>query len=275
VSGGDPAGRAAFVAGGTSGINLAIAKSLAGAGMPVAVLSRNPARVDAAVAALAELGPAAAGYAADVRDPAAVERAIMSAADRFGRMDVVVSGAAGNFLCPAARLSPNAFKAVVDIDLLGTFHVFRAAYAVVTRPGASLISISAPQATEAHWGQAHVSAAKAGVDMLTRSLAAEWGPEGIRVNTLVPGPTEGTEGMRRLAPAPEARRAIEASIPLRRYATLDEVARAALFLASDDSSFVTGAILHCDGGAVLGGARPRPPAAVLAALGLDDGDGSR
>ncbi len=261
------AGRTAFVAGGTSGINLEIARSLAAAGAKVAVLSRDPERVRIAVRELEWLGPVR-GYPADVRDYPAVASAVSQAVAALGPLDIVVSGAAGNFLCPAARMSANAFKAVVDIDLIGTFNVYRASYEHLTRPGASLIAISAPQGTEAHWGQAHVSAAKAGVDMLTRSLAAEWGPEGVRVNAIVPGPIDGTEGMRRLAPSPEARRTIEDSIPLRRYGTMGEVAQMALFLASEAASYVNGAILYCDGGQVLAGARRRPGQEVLQALGL-------
>lgn len=256
------------MAGGTSGINLEIARSLAAAGARVAVLSRDPERVRIAVRELEWLGPPVRGYQADVRDYAAVAAAVGQAAAALGPLAIVVSGAAGNFLCPAARMSANAFKAVVDIDLIGTFNVYRASYEHLTRPGASLIAISAPQGTEAHWGQAHVSAAKAGVDMLTRSLAAEWGPEGIRVNAIVPGPIDGTEGMRRLAPTPEARRTIEDSIPLRRYGTMGEVAQMALFLASDAASYVSGAILYCDGGQVLAGARRRPDRQALQALGM-------
>ncbi|MEO8448771.1 MAG: SDR family oxidoreductase [Gemmatimonadota bacterium] len=253
-------GRVAFVAGGTSGINLEIALAFAAHGASVAVLSRSLDKVQAAVAVLEKAGGGrAVGYSADVRDFPAVERSVREAAETLGPLDIVVSGAAGNFLAPAAKLSANGFKTVVDIDLLGTFHVLRAAYEVVRKPGAALINISAPQSTEAHWGQAHVSAAKAGIDMLTRSLAGEWGPEGIRVNAIVPGPIAGTEGMARLAATPEARRDTESRVALRRYGTKQEVANMALFLASDAASYVTGAVFYCDGGQVLSGARPEPP----------------
>lgn len=261
------AGRGAFVAGGTSGINLEIARRLATAGAKVAVLSRDPAKVAAATRELEWLSPQALGYPADVRDYASVVAAVRHAATAMGSLDIVISGAAGNFLCPAARMSANAFKAVIDIDLLGTFNVLRSAYDVVRKPGGCMVTISAPQSTVAHWGQAHVSAAKAGVDMLTRSLAAEWGADGIRVNAIVPGPIDGTEGMRRMAPTAEARQAIEGTIPLRRYGTTTEVAETALFLASEAGSYITGAILHCDGGQVLAGARPQPAVAAVGAPG--------
>lgn len=249
------AGKVAFVAGGTSGINLAIARGLAEHGASVAVLSRKQEKVDAAVRELSSIGGKVTGYAGDVREYAAVERALATAAQALGTLDIVISGAAGNFIAPAAELSPNGFKAVVDIDLLGTFHVLRAAHGLLRKPGASIINISAPQSTEAYWGQAHVSAAKAGVDMLTRSLAVEWGPEGVRVNAIVPGPIIGTEGMARLAPDAEVRESWERTNPLRRFGTGGDVANVALFLCSDAASYVNGAIIYCDGGQVLSGGR--------------------
>jgi len=99
--------------------------------------------------------------------------------------------------------------------------------------------------------QAHVCAAKAGVDLLTKTLALEWGPAGIRANCITPGPTDDTEGMRRLAPTPESRRAIEQAVPLRRFGTKDELADLALFLCSDAAAYITGAVYVCDGGQSL------------------------
>jgi NAD(P)-dependent dehydrogenase (short-subunit alcohol dehydrogenase family) len=248
----DYTGRAVFVAGGTSGINLGIAQAFAAAGARLGVGSRKPEKVEAAVAAL---GPGALGYAFDVRDPAAVAEAIAGFAAEAGPIDVLVSGAAGNFPALAKDLSPNGFKAVVDIDLLGTFHVMRAAYPHMRRPGGSLINVSAPQAAVPMAFQVHVCAAKAGVDMVTRCLAIEWAPEGLRVNGVVPGPIEGTEGMARLAPTDAARRAIAQGVPQRRLGTPDDVARACLFLGSDAAAYVNGAILPADGGWMLAGAR--------------------
>jgi NAD(P)-dependent dehydrogenase (short-subunit alcohol dehydrogenase family) len=243
-------GRKAFISGGTSGINLAIAHAFVEAGATVAVMSRKQEKVDAAVALLGA-GGSAFGYAADVRQFEAVEAAMADFHARAGDFDIVVSGAAGNFIAPAKGMSANAFRTVVEIDLLGTFNVYRAAYAFLRKPGASLISISAPQATEASFGQSHVGAAKAGVDMLTRTLALEWGAEGIRANAIVPGPIADTEGMARLAPTADARRAIEASIPLRRFGTKRELAQMAVFLASDAASYVSGSVMYCDGGQTL------------------------
>jgi NAD(P)-dependent dehydrogenase (short-subunit alcohol dehydrogenase family) len=251
----DYTARAVFVVGGTSGINLGIAQAFAAAGARVGVGSRRPEKVEAAVASL---GTAALGYSFDVRDPAAVADAIASFAAAAGPIDVLVSGAAGNFPALARDISPNGFKAVVDIDLIGTFHAMRAAYPHMRRPGGSLINISAPQAVVPMALQVHVCAAKAGVDMVTRCLAIEWAPEGLRVNGVIPGPIEGTEGMARLAPTDAARAAIAAGVPQRRLGTPGDVAQACLFLGSDAAAYVNGAILPADGGWMLTGARMAP-----------------
>jgi len=245
------AGKVAFVAGGTSGINLGIARRLAELGARVAVAGRNPEKAQAAAASLAEAGEAI-GLSCDVRDYDAIQAALVAATDRLGPLDIVVSGAAGNFLAPAAGLSANGFRTVVDIDLNGTFNVFRAAYGLLRKPGASLIAITAGQAVNPVMLQAHACAAKAGINQLVRVLAMEWGPEGVRVNGISPGPIAGTEGMARLAPGDEASAALAARIPLRRYGEISEVAEAAAFLCSDSARYITGTILDCDGGSQLG-----------------------
>ncbi|MFO1393350.1 MAG: SDR family oxidoreductase [Steroidobacteraceae bacterium] len=255
------AGRNAFVAGGTSGINLAIAEALAGAGARVAVLSRQQEKVDAAVARLSAIHPAL-GYAADVREYAGVEAALAAFHSAAGPIDIVVSGAAGNFVAPAAGISSKGFRTVLEIDLLGTFNVLRASYPLLRKPGASLISISAPQSTAVSFGQAHVSAAKAGIDMLTRCLAVEWGAEGVRVNAIVPGPIDDTEGMARLAPTPAVRKALERAVPLGHFGKKDDVADLALFLASDAAKYMTGTVTYCDGGQVLTMGGALSPAAL-------------
>jgi NAD(P)-dependent dehydrogenase (short-subunit alcohol dehydrogenase family) len=234
-----------FVAGGTSGINLGIARAFAAAGARLGVASRSREKVDAAVGGL---GPGALGYAFDVRDAPAATGALAAFAAEAGPIDVLVSGAAGNFPAAAKDLSPNGFRAVVEIDLLGTFHVMRATYPHLRRPGGSIINVSAPQASIPMAMQVHVCAAKAGVDMVTRCLAIEWGPEGLRVNGVVPGPIDGTEGMARLAPGEAMRSAITRSVPLRRLGTPQDVAGACLWLGSDAASYVNGTIVFADGG---------------------------
>ena len=245
--------RNVFVAGGTSGINLGIAQAFSRAGARVAVLSRNPERVSAAADALRSNGAEALGFVGDVRDPEAAAAALAGAHDAWGPIDVLVSGAAGNFVAPAAAMSPNGFKSVVDIDLIGSFNVLRAAYPWLRKPGAAVINISAPQAFVPMPLQAHVCAAKAGVDMLTRVLAMEWGPEGVRVNSIVPGPIDGTEGMARLTPTEAARRAVIGGVPLRRFGSIESVAGVALMLCSPVCDYVTGTVLPVDGGASLAG----------------------
>lgn len=248
-------GKRVFVFGGTSGINLGIAQAFAAQGCQMGVASRSQDKVDAAVKLLSQGGMTAAGYSLDVRQPQSVADAVADFAQRFGTIDILVSGAAGNFPAPAAALSPNGFKSVVDIDLLGTFHVMKAAYAHITKPGASLINISAPQALIPMAFQLHVCAAKAGVDMVTKVLAIEWGPEGVRVNSVIPGPIDGTEGMARLAPDEKSRMAVARSVPMQRMGTPDDVAQVCLFLASDAARYVSGAIIPADGGWAAAGAR--------------------
>ena len=170
--------RSVLVVGGTSGINLGIAEGFAYAGARVGVASRSQDKVDAAVRLLSDHGGQAIGLTADVREPDAVQSVMENFHDALGEIDVLVSGAAGNFPAAANDLSPNGFKTVVSIDLLGTFHVLRSAYPYLVKPGASVINISAPQSYQPMELQVHVCAAKAGVDMVTRVLAMEWGPEG-------------------------------------------------------------------------------------------------
>jgi NAD(P)-dependent dehydrogenase (short-subunit alcohol dehydrogenase family) len=247
------AGKNALITGGGSGINLAIARRFAEQGAKVALIGRTKEKLDAAAAEITKAGGVAAGHPADVREYDVLAAAIKSARDAHGEIDIVVCGAAGNFPAPVLGMSANGFKAVVDIDLLGTFNTCRAAFEHLRRPGASIINISATQAFVPLPMQAHVCAAKAGVDMLTKCLAIEWGPQGVRVNSIAPGAVDDTEGMRRLAPTPEIRKQITRAIPLQRFATKGEIADLALFLSSDAAQFVTGAIVVCDGGQSLAG----------------------
>lgn len=242
-------GKVAFVAGGTSGINLGIAKRYAALGAKVTVVGRDPEK---AARAAGEIGHGALGLSADVREFGAIRGALEQAAKRFGKLDFVVAGAAGNFLAPALGMSANAFKTVVDIDLLGTFNTFRACHDLLNTP-ASLIAITAGQAEQAMALQVHACAAKAGVNQVIRTLAIEWGPD-VRVNGISPGPIDGTEGMARLAPNPAMRAASEHRIPAKRWGRIDEIADAATFLSSPAASYVTGTILDVDGGSSVGDA---------------------
>ena len=244
-------GKVAFVTGGGSGIGQRMAERFAEHGAKVMLAGRKQEKLDAAAAGIKAANGIAGTAAVDVRDYAAVEAALKRTRDEFGEIDILVCGAAGNFPAPVIGMSANAFKSVIDIDLLGTFNTCRAAYEHLKKPGASVISISANHAHTPIAYQSHVCAAKAGVDLLTRTLAIEWGSAGIRANCITPGPTDDTEGMRRLAPTEEARKRVMQSVPLKRYGTKDELADLALFLCSDAAAYITGAIYVCDGGSSL------------------------
>lgn len=248
------AGKTAFIAGGTSGINLGIAKRYAELGAKVAVAGRNPEK---AANAAAEIGHGALGLSCDVRDYAQIQAALQEAKDRLGPLDIVVSGAAGNFVAPALGMSANGFRTVVDIDLNGTFNVFRACYDLAEpprrvpdrhhrRPGGEPLDDAGPCLRREGGHQPASPGARHGV-----------GPSGVRVNGISPGPIAGTEGMARLSPTPESDKAITARIPLRRFGEVAEVAESAVFLVSDSARYVTGTILDCDGGSQLGDARDR------------------
>jgi len=247
--------RHVFVAGGSSGINLCISRAFSVGGARLSLMSRSLDKVQSAAPELAVAGRQAQGFSADVRDPEAVQAALTRACAAYGPIDVLVSGAAGNFLASALDMSPNAFKTVVDIDLLGSFNVVRFAHAHLRQPGACVIQISASQAFTPTPFQAHVCAAKAGVDMLTQVLALEWGAQGIRINSIVPGPIAETEGLKRLAPTEATLQAMRQRVPLKRLGRLEDVARLALMLASDWGSFITGAVIPVDGGLSLTGPR--------------------
>lgn len=245
-------GKVAFVAGASSGINLAIAHRLAREGASVTVISRNEKRIAAAAESIAADGGDVLGIAADVRDAASVDAALARAAAEQGPLDIVVSGAAGNFLAPVVGLSANAFRTVVDIDLNGTYNVLHGAWPHLRRPGASLISISAPQGARPQMFQAHACAAKAGVNMLTRVLAMEWGPAGVRVNAISPGFIQGTEGASRIASTAEKARQLESWIPLRSMGQTSDIENLVLYLSRPEARYITGTVIDCDGGYILG-----------------------
>jgi len=245
-------GKTVFVTGGGSGINLGVAKNFAALGANVAICGRTQTKLDTAAEELRALGANVCAVAADVRDYAALESAFAQSHDALGPMDVLVCGAAGNFLVPAEKLSANGFKTVVDIDLLGSFNASRAAFEQLRETKGAVLFISAGMALMPHAYQVHVGAAKAGIDMMMKNLALEWGRYGIRANSIVPGPIEGTEGMKRLA-GTGATQAIVASVPLGRMGSVDDIGQAAAFLASPLASYISGCVVVCDGGANLAG----------------------
>ncbi|MEV6815092.1 SDR family oxidoreductase [Micromonospora sp. NPDC051296] len=244
--------RTVFVSGGGSGVNLAIAKACAGVGANLVICGRTETKLKDAVEELTAIGAEAAYAVADVRDATAVKAAFELAEERFGAVDAVVCGAAGNFLAPAERISSNGFRAVVDIDLLGSFHCAHAAYEQLRRTRGTVLFVSGGQSQMPFARQAHVAAAKAGVDQLMRSLALEWAPHGIRSNSIVPGPVSGTEGMRRLAES-VTEQVWSGMVPLGRFAEPEEIAQMAVVLLSPLAAYVNGAQVVVDGGMAMVG----------------------
>jgi NAD(P)-dependent dehydrogenase (short-subunit alcohol dehydrogenase family) len=245
-------GTSVFITGGGSGINLGIARCFAQVGADIAICGRTPERLDAAADELGNLGARVSTSVADVRDPDAVSAALVKARKDIGPMCTVICGAAGNFLAPAEKMSSKGFRTIIDIDLLGSFHTAHAAFDQLKETRGSLLFISAGQSDAPYLFQSHVGAAKAAIDSLMRHLALEWGPHGIRSNAIVPGPIEGTEGMKRLA-AQVGREAWTDGIALGRFGTPEEVGAMAVVLASPLASFVTGAKIVVDGGLALSG----------------------
>jgi NAD(P)-dependent dehydrogenase (short-subunit alcohol dehydrogenase family) len=245
-------GTSVFITGGGSGINLGIARCFAQVGADIAICGRTPERLDAAADELGNLGARVSTSVADVRNLDAVSAALVKARKDIGPISTVVCGAAGNFLGPAEKMSSNGFRTVIDIDLLGSFHAAHAAFDQLKETRGSLLFISAGQSDAPYLFQSHVGAAKAAIDSLMRHLALEWGPHGIRSNAIVPGPIEGTEGMKRLAEQ-VGRTAWTDGIALGRFGTPEEVGAMAVVLASPLASFVTGAKIVVDGGLALSG----------------------
>jgi peroxisomal 2,4-dienoyl-CoA reductase len=258
----------AFVTGGGTGITGGVARALAEAGANVALVSRRMEHLEPAAKAINDARSSARGssptvregsqtqddnigeafaVAADVRNPEEVEKAIAATIERFGKVDIVVNGAAGNFLCAAEKLSANGFGTVVDIDLKGSFNVCRAAFGELKKNRGQILNISATLHYLGTPMQLHVAAAKAGVDALTKNLAVEWGRYGIRVNAIAPGPIGDTEGMKRLVPEP-IKEKLKQTIPLGRFGLIEDIEAAAIFLCSDAASYINGAIIVVDGG---------------------------
>lgn len=242
--------RVALITGGAGGIGLEIATQYARLGARVMVASRNQERLDQAVASLAQQGLRIDALAVDVRDPQAVQNVVDTTAKRHGALDILVNNAAGNFFCPTAELSPNGWRTVIDIDLNGTFYGCRAAYPHLrdSQFGGSIISIVTMRGLMGWPGAAHAAAAKAGILSLSRTLAVEWGGEGIRVNTISPGPIGDTEGVRRMYEETGMGDAQRKGTALGRFGLKTDVAHAAVYLASDLASYVTGENMIVDGG---------------------------
>lgn len=253
-------GQVALITGGGTGIGFGIAQLFAELGATVVLASRNQAHLDPAVAQLKEAGRDAHGAVLDVRDADGVKAAITSVADRLGRIDVLVNNAAGNFYVPSESMSANAWRSVIDIDLSGTFFCSQAVMPVMRdHGGGRIVNVSMTLHYRGWPLMAHATAAKAGIDALTRTLALEWAKHRIRVNAVAPGPIP-TEGVKKAFSAPpsvkqdvfSAERAMEdyarRAIPLARMGSPRDIANMVAFLASPAGDWITGAIMVVDGG---------------------------
>jgi 2,4-dienoyl-CoA reductase [(3E)-enoyl-CoA-producing], peroxisomal len=264
-------GQVALITGGGSGIGRGIADQLAALGAQVVLASRKLERVETAAEEIRAAGGKASGVAVDVREGARVKEMVAQVKDRHGRIDLLVNNAAGNFYAPSATLSENAWKSVIEIDLYGTFFCSQAVYRLMREQGGgSIVNISMTLHYRGWPLMAHATAAKAGIDALTRTLALEWAKDKVRINAVAPGPIP-TEGVRKaFTPPPTADGvpdvfAVEKAmgdyarkmIPLQRWGSPADIANMVTYLASPAASWITGAIMVVDGGEWL--AKPQPP----------------
>jgi peroxisomal 2,4-dienoyl-CoA reductase len=240
-------GKVAFVTGGATGIGKEIARELGRHGAKLCIASRKQENLEAACAELEGEGLECIWGTCDVREPEEVEAVLAQIIDHYGRLDILVNNAAGNFPAPITNISYNGFKAIVDIDLRGTYNVTKAAFdSYLKEHGGHIVNITAPFQNMGVSMQAHVAAAKTGVDSLTRTCAVEFGPYGIRVNAVAPGATGGTEGMARFEAAdPDAAASV---CPLGYMGTKRDIANTVLFLVSEAASYMTGQVIAVDGG---------------------------
>jgi NAD(P)-dependent dehydrogenase (short-subunit alcohol dehydrogenase family) len=246
--------RVAIVTGGGTGIGLAVAKRFGEMGAIVVIGSRNAANLEAGTHELRQAGYDALAVQLDVRKLEQVDEMVHRVMHHYGRIDVLVNNAAGNFISPAEDLSPNGWNAVVGIVLNGSFYCSRAVgrQMIARGKGGSIVSVLANYVRTGSAGTVHSAAAKAGVMSMTQTLAAEWARHQIRVNAVAPGPIESPGAAKQLWNSPEAVDRITKMIPLGRWGHPEDVANAIGFLVSDQASFITGETLTIDGGASLG-----------------------
>ncbi|RMG67280.1 MAG: SDR family oxidoreductase [Calditrichaeota bacterium] len=246
-------GQVAVVTGGGTGLGLEISRQFLLHGASVVLASRSEEHLAAGQDALKALGGSVMTFALDVRDVRGIEALREAVLERFGRIDILVNNAAGNFIRPAETLPIKGWNAVIDIVLNGSFYCSQIlGQPMIEQKSGRILNILATYAWTGGPGTIHSACAKAGVLAMTRTLAVEWARYNIRVNAVAPGPFD-TEGARqRLWPTESLRQAITSGIPLGRFATPEEVARICLFLVSPFADYLTGECVVVDGGAWLG-----------------------
>ncbi len=243
-----------IITGGSSGMGLGMAKEFVKQGAKVVITGRDAERLENAKNEILTFGSSIETFQMDVREVAHVEAMVNFAVEKYGRIDSLVNNAAGNFLVHAEKLSPNGWKAVIDIVLNGTFYCSSAVgrYWIENGIKGSMLNMVATYAWGAGAGVVHSAAAKAGVLSLTRTLAVEWGSQyGIRANAIAPGPIERTGGADKLWESPEQAQRTLNSVPLRRLGTPEEIADLAAFMLSDKATYMNGECITLDGGAWL------------------------
>src|SRR5215207_584462 len=247
-------GQVVIVTGGGTGIGLAIAKRLGALGARIAIGSRNSEHLEKGTAELRHAGLDPLAVQVDVRNPEQVDEMVHRVVRHFGRIDILVNNAAGNFICPAEDLSPNGWNAVIGIVLNGSFYCSRAVgrHMIQRGKGGSIVSILANYIWTGSAGTIHSAAAKAGVMSLTQTLAVEWAQHRIRVNAVAPGPVESPGAAKQLWDSQDAVDRVTQSVPLKRWGKPEEIADAVAFLVSDHAGYITGEVLTVDGGAWLG-----------------------
>jgi peroxisomal 2,4-dienoyl-CoA reductase len=255
-------GQVCLIVGGGTGICFGIAQIFGRHGAKLALMGRRENVLQEACQKLKSENIEAIGVQGDVRQFKDAERVVAKVVEHYGKLDTLINGAAGNFLCSAEDLTANAFQTVIGIDLIGTYHMSKASLGALKKSKGNIVNISATLHYGATFYQTHASAAKAGVDSLTRSLALEWGPFQIRVNGVAPGPIANTEGMNRLSggrtePPPDS---VFERIPLRRYGEVEEIGYACLFLSAQvAAAYISGTTIVVDGGMCLAQPQMIPP----------------
>jgi NAD(P)-dependent dehydrogenase (short-subunit alcohol dehydrogenase family) len=247
-------GQVAIITGGGTGIGLAIASRLGALGARIVIGSRSARNIEEGSAELRHAGFDPLAVQVDVRNPEQVDEMVQRTLRHFGRVDILVNNAAGNFICRAEDLSPNGWNAVVGIVLNGSFYCSRAVgrHLIERGGGGSIVSVLANYVWTGSAGTIHSAAAKAGVMSMTQTLAVEWARHRIRVNAVAPGPIESPGAAKQLWNTPEDVQRITDMVPLGRWGQPSEVADAVAFLVSPQAAFITGEILTIDGGAWLG-----------------------